>query len=543
MKRALKWLGVIVAVVVLVTIAAAIALPRLVDTPRVQAMIAGSATQAIGRPVKFESLSVALFPLPSIELHKLEVADDPQFGTAPFLTLDTGRIYLKLRPLLAGRVELGDITLERPRIALIQSADGRLNVASLAPPSEPKTASRPGRPSGGGTGGAAAAIVSQVKINKGLVTYVARGKGAAPTPYRVEDLDVTVTGQGAQLGFKGALRVKPGDLAVKLADGVVTLHGAKTLLEAPVRARVTIEGKDIEPLVAAAAGPKPEIAGPIKGDFTLAGTLGVPRVSGNVELTSVKVTQANQACPEPKQRTLALGPLKLAGASWDGGRFQSRPVTTSVGNGTISANLTATLERGARVQLGDLTIKAVPVEKVLVDFLCEGYAVSGPLDLTGALSTSTADLLSTLGGSGQLRIGPGKVVGPQALALVGVVTRVASTVSSVLAADVPKALTSSPVDFDSITGTYQITNGVLTTRDLLYSSRAMKVAIAGEYGLATGRMNLDLRVNHGRGDVRASVSGSASSPSVRVDPSSLAGEVNREKVEGGIQDLLKRFRR
>jgi hypothetical protein len=542
LKRALKWLVGIGAIVVLLLVVAAIALPRLVDTPRVQAMIASSAAQAIGRPVKFESLSVGLFPLPSIELHKLEVAEDPQFGTAPFLALETGRIYLKLRPLLSGRVEFGDITLERPRIALIRSADGRLNVASLAPPSESRNASRPGRSSGGGTGGVAAAVVSRVKIDRGVITYVVRGKGEAPTPYRVEDLDLTLTSQGTQLSFKGALSVKPGDLAVKLADGMVALDGAKAVLDVPVRAKVSIEGKDIEQLVAAAAGPTPAIAGPIKGDLALGGTLGTPRVSGNVELANPRVTQTNAACPEPKRRTLSLGPLKLAGASWDG-RFQSRPTTTSIGSGTISTNLTATLDRGVHVQLGDLAIKALPVEKILVDFICQGYAVAGPLDLTGALSASATDLLNTLGGSGQLRLGPGKVVGPQALALIGTLTQIAGAVSSALAADVPKAVTSSPTDFDSITGTYQITNGVVTTRDLLYSSRAMKVGVAGDYGLATERMNLDLRVNYGRGELRARVSGNAASPSIRVDPSSVSGDVSREKIEGGIQDLLKRFRR
>jgi hypothetical protein len=56
-------------------------------------------------------------------------------------------------------------------------------------------------------------------------------------------------------------------------------------------------------------------------------------------------------------------------------------------------------------------------------------------------------------------------------------------------------------------------------------------------------MNLDLRVDHGRGEVRAKVTGNASSPSVRVDPASIAGQVDREKVESGVQELLKRFRR
>jgi hypothetical protein len=538
----LKWLAAIVAVLVLVTVAAAIALPRLVETPRVQAMIATTAAQAVGRPVKFESLSASLFPLPSVELHKVEIAEDPQFGATPFLTLETGRIYLKLRPLLGGRVELGDVTLDRPRITLIQNADGRLNVASLGPPADARTASRPGRPSGG-AGGSAAAIVSKVKIDKGVITYVARGKKDQPPPYRVEDLDLTLTGQGGQLNFAGALRVRPGDLAVKVADGVVGLNGAKSLLDAPLRGRVSLEAKDVEPLVAVAAGPTPAIAGPIKGDLTLGGTAGAPRASGIVELASVKVTQENQACGEPKRRTLSLGALKLGGTSWVDGRLQSRPVTTSLGNGTISTNLTATIDQGVRIQLGDLTVKSLPLDKVLVDFLCQGYAVTGPLDLTGVASANAADLLNTLGGSGQLRIGPGKVVGPQALALIATLTRVAGTVSSVLTADVPSTFTSSPLDFDSIAGTYQITGGVVTTRDLLYTSRAMKVGIAGDYGLASGRMNMDVRVNHGRGEVRAKVSGNASSPSIRLDPSSISGSVDREKVESGIQDLLKRFRR
>jgi hypothetical protein len=542
LRRARKWLIGIGAVVAVLLIVAAIALPRLVDTPRVQAMIAGSATQAIGRPVKFESLSVRLLPLPAVELHKLEMAEDPQFGTAPFLTLEIGRVYLKLRPLLGGRVEFGDITLERPRIALIQRADGQLNVASLAPAAESRAAPRPGR-SGGGAAGGAAAVVSQVKIVGGIVTYVALGKGTAPTPYRVENLDLTLTNQASQLNVKGTLRVNPGDLFVKLTDGVVAFNGARPPLEAPLRGRIGIEGKDVERLVAASAGPSPAIAGPIKGDLTLGGTLGAPRASGTVELASLRVTRTSAACPEPKRRTLSLGALKLAAVSWDGDRLQSRPTTTSLAGGTISTNLTATLDRGVRVQLGDLNIKGLLAEKVLVDFLCEGYAVAGPLDLTGALKANAGDLWNTLDGSGRLRLGPGQVVGPQALALIESLTRIAGAVSSVLSADVPRSLTSSPTDFESITGTYQIVGGVVTTRDLLYTSRAIKLGIVGDYGLGSGRMNMDLRVHHARGELRAHLGGTAAAPTIRVDPASVTTNVTREELETGIQDLLNRFRR
>src|SRR2546425_5839070 len=167
---------------------------------------------------------------------------------------------------------------------MLRGGGGRVRGGRFAPRAEARNAPRPGRSRGGGTGGVAAAVVSRVKIDSGVIMYVVRGKGEAPTPYRVEDLDLTLTGQGTQLNFKGALRVKPGDLAVKLADGIVALNGAKAVLDAPVRARASIEGKDIEQLVAAAAGPTPAIAGPIKGDFALGGALGAAQVSGHVEL-------------------------------------------------------------------------------------------------------------------------------------------------------------------------------------------------------------------------------------------------------------------
>ena len=386
-------------------------------------------------------------------------------------------------------------------------------------------------------------VLSQVKIASGTVTYLTLGKGTSPTPYRVENLDLTLTSQASQINAKGTLRVNPGDLLVKLTDGVIALNGARPPLESPLRGRVGIEGKDVEPLVAASAGPSPAIAGPIKGDFTLSGTLGAPRASGTVELASLRVTQTSAACPEPKRRTLSLGALKLAAVSWDGARLQSRPATTSLAGGAISTNLAATVDRGVHVQLGDLSIKGLPAEKVLVDFLCEGYAVTGPLDLTGGLKANAGDLWNTLDGSGRLKLGPGKVVGPQALALIESLTRIAGVVSSVLSADVPRSVTASPTDFESITGTYQIVAGVLTTRDLLYTSREIKVGVVGDYGLGSGRMNMDLRVQHARGGLRVHLGGTAAAPTIRVDPASVSTNVTREELETGIQDLLNRFRR
>jgi len=119
---------------------------------------------------------------------------------------------------------------------------------------------------------------------------------------------------------------------------------------------------------------------------------------------------------------------------------------------------------------------------------------------------------------------------------------VGGAVSSLLSSDVPN-LGDSPLEFDSITGTYQIVNGVLNTKDLLYTSRAMKILIAGSYGFATERMDLDMTITHGRGELKAKVTGPASSPSIRVNPASILRDADRGgKVEKGLGDLLKKIR-
>jgi len=544
----MKWvLGIVAAIVVLVIVALA-AVPYLVDTPRIQAYIASNATQTLGRPVKFSSVSVRVLPLPAVELHDLEVAEDPKFGTAPFLKLKTGRIRLRLLPLLTGRVELGDIVLDKPIVTVVQTADGRLNISTLGtganakPSAEPaRPPAEPGRPSSPSAAGGAVAI-SRVSVDGGVITYVSRGKGDALTQYRVEGLNVTVTGGATQLAFKGDAKVEPGSLALKLSDGVVALSPGRPLTEAALRGKVAIDGKDIKDLAAVAVGPSPQYAGALKGTLALGGTVGAPTAAGEVQLSPLTVTQTQPNCPEPKRRTLSLPSIKF-NLAWQEQKLTGRPLTAALGDGTVTTQLTVTLGRGVQVQLADLGIRTLPLDKVLVDYLCQGYAITGPLDLTGGLAFDAANMLGTLTGPGQMKIGKGKVVGSQALALIGSIVRVGSAVSALLNADVPSRSFDAPLEFDSITGTFQLTNGTATTKDLLYNSRLMKVLIVGDYGLATGRMNLDMTVNHGRGEVKAKVTGTTSSPSVRVAPGALLKNLDPGKTEKGLQDLLKRFGR
>jgi hypothetical protein len=381
-----------------------------------------------------------------------------------------------------------------------------------------------------------------VRVNDGILVFVARGKSKTAAQYRLADLDLTLTGTGAQFGFTGATRLQPGDVKITLRDGQVALGTARTLSDASLRGSVSLGGGDLGSLAAATTGSTPALGGSVNGTLALGGTVGAPTATGQVEVTKLTVTQTNPDCPEPKRRTLTV-PAVTMNVAWRDQRLTGRPVTASLDAGRVTTQLTVTPEGDARVQLADLGIKALPLDRVLVDFLCQGYAITGPLDLTGSLSFALSDVMGTLSGPGQLRAGPGRVVGAQALKLIAGVVRVGGAVSSILSKDLPARVFESPLEFDSITGTYTLTNGVAVTRDLLYTSRAMKVAIAGDYSLPTTRLNLDLVITHERGVVHAKVTGTTDSPAIRVSPASILRDVDPEKAQRGIQDLLKRFGR
>ena len=180
----LKWVAVAAGILALLLVAALAALPWFLNTPGFQAYVAQTAAHALGRPVKFASLSIAPFPLPTVKLRGLEVADDPAFGSGPLLTMSEGRIGIRLRPLLSGRVELADLTLEEPTIELVEDRQGRWNWASLGVPAP----GAGGAPRSGGRGGSSAggaALLSRISVVDGRMQY--RKLGVKSSELRVEN--------------------------------------------------------------------------------------------------------------------------------------------------------------------------------------------------------------------------------------------------------------------------------------------------------------------------------------------------------------------
>jgi AsmA protein len=72
-------------------------------------------------------LKLSVFPWVAIETGPASLADAPGFGDEPFVAINDARVSVRLWPLLRGKIEVGTVTLDSPRIRLITDANGRNN--------------------------------------------------------------------------------------------------------------------------------------------------------------------------------------------------------------------------------------------------------------------------------------------------------------------------------------------------------------------------------------------------------------------------------
>ncbi|HTG10726.1 MAG TPA: AsmA-like C-terminal region-containing protein, partial [Candidatus Eisenbacteria bacterium] len=425
----------------------------------------------------------------------------------PFITVTEGRMRIRIRPLLQGRVELADLTLEEPRIHVVEDPAGRLNVATLGGGAQPAPSGPPrvgtSRP---GVAAASAVVLSRVRIVKGAIDY--QKAGAKSAQFTVDAIDVTVTqAAGEALRISGSAQAQPGNVKLTIVEATVSAAPGRALGDGQVKAIVDIESRDVAP-AAALFVPTPSVSGPLKGRVQVSGTAARLTATGAVAFERLTVSAQQPHCLEPKRRTLTLDDVRVP-LLYTPAQLESQAVQSKVAKGTVSFRLTVAPGPPRVATLRDITVKGMQLEPVLVDYLCQRNAVTGPLDLTGEASLRLPDALPSLNGSGQVHIGAGRVIGPDLLHALGQALALTDLVSGTLEGGRrgSRPAAGSPLSFDSITASYTITNGVARTEDLVYQARDLRLTGAGTYGLVDGRTAMDVLVTQGGNRVKARVAG------------------------------------
>ncbi|MFB3814475.1 MAG: AsmA family protein [Terriglobales bacterium] len=218
------------ALIVLVSIAAVLALlfavvPLLINAERFRPTLEQRMGEALDRQVRIGHLRFSWFA-GGIQAQNITVADDPAFGTRPFLTAQALEVKVELRPLIFDRqVNIESILVREPEVLLIENR-GKWNISTLGARREPR------RPQ---PAAATPLTLRQVTITNGRVVIQSGGAlqtytgvnlkaqdvstdAAFPVTLAVHmpgDADLDVSGTVGPLGSNAALF--PFDLKTKLA--------------------------------------------------------------------------------------------------------------------------------------------------------------------------------------------------------------------------------------------------------------------------------------------------------------------------------------
>src|SRR5579862_2351315 len=168
-------------------------------------------------PVLRGDFNVSLFPSGTVSFHNVLLGDD---GTGePAVTADELTARLRYFPLLAGRIEIADVTLVRPTITVTFLPDGRSNWSGLIGSLARALAPNPGR----------AASFSEIGINDGTIVVRDSEKGYIERLDNVE-FQLSWPSISRSFGANGHLvwHGEPVEASLTLTDFLAALSGQRS---------------------------------------------------------------------------------------------------------------------------------------------------------------------------------------------------------------------------------------------------------------------------------------------------------------------------
>jgi AsmA protein len=288
--RVLKWVGLPVGGIVVLAVLAALLLPSLVNLDRYRGTLASRVGKALGREVTLGSLRVDLWGGIWAEAQGIRIAQAPGFGPEPFLAADALRVRVQLLPLLRGQVKVSTAVLERPRIRLMHTRDGRWSVDDLMkaheappPPKPSPEIAPPGKaPLLGGL------LLNQVAVKNGEIILLdqARSPGLTLT---LTDLDLTIR----QANVSDPLEVQSRARIGGVGTGRIESAGRISLADPDTPALdVTVRLRDVEmgpwqALFLGGGGTK--LSGPLSAEVKVTGPIPRAAFTGSLNLKPVVI--------------------------------------------------------------------------------------------------------------------------------------------------------------------------------------------------------------------------------------------------------------
>jgi len=388
--KALKIIGIVIAVLVVV----AIAIPFFIDVNRFRPEIEQQISSTLGRQVKIGNLKLSILS-GSVSADDLSIADDPAFSKKPFVSAKTLNVGVELMPLIFSKqLHVTELVIDHPSVSLLRTDAGKWNFSSIgtkgaapAPATAPAPAAKPKESaSATPTGGSNPDLsVGKLSIKDGTVTLDNISNRAKPQVF--PNVNITVQNFSFTSKFPFTMSAGlPGGGTAKL-DGHAGPMDANDAALTALDAKIKVSNLDL------AASGFIDTASGIGGMVDFAGTVASDghqaRSGGSATVNKIKLspkgTPGSKAVDAKFATTYELD--KQSGQLTQGDVTIGKAVAHLTGRYQLTNTTTLNMKMSAsNMPVDDLTTMLGPLGVVLPSgSSLKGGTLSGDFTIVGPL--------------------------------------------------------------------------------------------------------------------------------------------------------------
>jgi AsmA protein len=292
MKRAVRYILLAAAVLIVLLLV----LPFLIPVNQFRPKIESEASAAVGRKVEIGNLRLSLIR-GSLSAENLSIADDPKFGSSPFLTAKSLYVGVELMPLILSRtLNVTSIVIEEPQVTLLRNPAGQWNFSTLSGAANKKDppAAATAKSNSASSSGTASLSVKSLELKNGKLIV-----GSTASKKRSIYDNVTVTATGFSMTSKFPITLSA-DLP---GGGKLSLDGTAGPIDQADAALTPLEAKlHVTSLNLASTGfldPSLGLGGLVDMDSTMASQNGLASTKGSLKLSKALLVQGGSPAGVP----------------------------------------------------------------------------------------------------------------------------------------------------------------------------------------------------------------------------------------------------
>ncbi len=233
MKRIAKVLGVVAIALAVVSVGVSFFFDADSYRPQLESRLSGM----LARDVKFGKLRLSIFS-GRVVADDLAIAEDPAFGSNPFLKAKSVRLRVDLPELIfSHRLSVTAVAVDQPVVVLVQDAAGKWNISSLGAKGSAAKVTTPGPDSAG-------SAATGLNLSARNITIADGRLSVGQKPYVVDkvNLDVEDFALASAFPFSVSANIFGGAFEVKGKAGPIS---SDDLAATPVSATFTAKDVDL----------------------------------------------------------------------------------------------------------------------------------------------------------------------------------------------------------------------------------------------------------------------------------------------------------